>query len=317
MKQHIRLAGFVATLLSQLLAADFASGQGRRMEGDLETVLVRQNIYLMVMEPAGNMAVSVGDDGAFLIDDQFAPMTERILTAIGELTDHPLRYVLNTHWHGDHTGSNTNLGRLGYTIVAHDNVRARMDSVQYHLLFKTGTRPHPPEALPVITYSDRMSFYFNGDQIDVIHLPVAHTDGDSAFYFHEADVLHTGDAFINRGYPLIDVASGGTIKGQIEATNRLIDLIGDKTIIIPGHGPLTDKARMIEIRDMLVEARTRVVELIDQGLDLKAIKSAKPLAELDPLWGQGFIKGRAFVNIIYQSETGDWSIPDEITRWDE
>ena len=169
----------------------------------------------------------------------------------------------------------------------------------------------------MITYSERLTFYFNGDQIEVIHLPVAHTDGDSAFYFRKADVLHTGDAFINRGYPLIDVASGGTIKGQIEATNRLIDLIGQETIIIPGHGPLADRARMIEIRDMLVEARQRVVELIDQGLDLRAIKDAKPLAALDPVWGQGFIKGRAFVNIIYQSETGNWSIPDEITRWDE
>jgi cyclase len=317
MQRLFRFTVLVFASLVQLLSADIASAQGRRMEGDLERIPLRGNIYLMTMEPAGNIAVSIGSDGAFLIDDQFAPMTDRILTAIGELTDQPLRYVLNTHWHGDHTGSNENLGREGYMIVAHDNVRARMSSPQYHLLFKTGTKPHAPAALPVITYSDRMSFYFNGDQIDVIHLPVAHTDGDSAFYFRKADILHTGDAFINRGYPLIDIASGGTIKGQIEATNRLIDMIGDNTLIIPGHGPLADKKRMIEIRDMLVTARESVVTLIEQGMTLKEIKAANPLARLDPVWGEGFLQGRAFITIIYQSETGDWSLPEEINRWDE
>lgn len=299
--------------------ANSASAQGRRMEGDLEVIPVRDNIYLMVMEPAGNVAVSIGEDGVLMVDDQFAPMTARLLTAIDDLSDRPLRYVLNTHWHGDHTGGNLNLGNLGYTLVAHDNVHARMSSVQFHLLFRTGTRAHAAAALPVITYSDRMTFHLNGERVDVVHLPVAHTDGDSAVYFREADVLHTGDAFINRGYPLIDIASGGTIKGQIEATNQMLELIGDDTIIIPGHGPLADKRRMIEIRDMLVTARQKVVELIDQGLDARAVKAADPLAELNPVWEQGFVKSRAFVNIIYQSETGDWSVPaeGEIKRWDE
>ncbi len=317
MIMRIELILVVFVLFVQALVVNVASAQGRRMEGNLEVTPVRGNIYLLVMEPAGNVAVSVGDDGAFLIDDQFAPMTERILTAIAELTDQPLRYVLNTHWHGDHTGSNVNLGRMGYTIVAHDNVRKRMTSEQFHLLFKTGTRPRPDEALPIITYNNRMTFYFNDDRIDVIHLPVAHTDGDSAFYFRGANVLHTGDAFINRGYPLIDVASGGTIKGQIEATDRMIDMIGDDTIVIPGHGPLADKQRMIEIRDMLVTARESVVALIEKGMNLKEIKAAKPLAALDPVWGQAMLNGRAFVNIIYKSETGDWAIPDEIKRWNE
>lgn len=317
MNKKTWLIGIVSAAL--YLTANSVGAQGRRMEGNLEVIPVRDNIYLMVMEPAGNVAVWVGEDGLLMVDNQFAPMTGRILTAIAELTDRPLRYVLNTHWHGDHTGGNLNLGRMGYTLVAHDNVRERMNSVQYHLLFRTGTRPQPPQALPVITYSDRMTIHLAGERIDVIHLPVAHTDGDSAVYFQAPDVLHTGDAFINRGYPLIDIASGGTIQGQIEATNRMLELIGDNTIIIPGHGPLADRRRMIEIRDMLVTARQKVVELIDQGLDARAIKAADPLAELNPVWEQGFIKSRAFVNIIYQSETGDWSVPaaDEIKRWDE
>lgn len=300
-------------------SVDDAEAQGRRLEGPLEVVPLRDNLSMLVMEPAGNVLVSVGDDGVALIDDQFAPMTPRIKAAVAELSDQPIRYLFNTHWHGDHTGGNGNFGRDGVVIVAHDNVRERLTTEQFHLVFKARSAPRTPEHLPVITFNDTMTFYFNGDVIDVVHVPVAHTDGDAIFYFRNADVMHTGDAFINRGYPLIDIASGGTIKGQIEATNRMLELIGDNTIIIPGHGPLADKRRMTEIRDMLVTARQKVVELIDQGLDARAIKAADPLAELNPVWEEGFVKSRAFVNIIYQSETGDWSVPaeDEIKRWDE
>ena len=304
-------------VLLQVLSLPPASAQGRRFEGPLETVPLRGSVYMLVMEPAGNIGVSAGADGAFVIDDQFAPMTERIIAAVAELTDQPIAFVANTHWHGDHSGSNENFGRMGYTIVAHENVRARLNSNQYHLFFKTGTRPKPPDALPVITYDDRMTFYLNDEVIDIIHVPVAHTDGDSAFYFREANVLHTGDAFINRGYPLIDIASGGSIKGLIEAANQMLEIVNDETIIIPGHGPLADRARMIEIRDMLAEARARVVALIDQGMSLNEIKAAKPLATLDPEWGQELVKGRAFVTIVYQSETGNWEIPAEITRWNQ
>jgi len=314
------MPGKLPLIMSAVLALVSVSAFSQRvMEGDLEVIPVRDNIYLMVMEPAGNVAVSVGQDGVLMVDDQFAPMTDRLLKAVSDLTDRPLRYLLNTHWHGDHTGGNANFGKRGYAIVAHDNVHERLSSVQYHLLFRTGTRPQPPEALPVITYRDRMSFHLNGERVDLIHLPVAHTDGDSAVYFRESDVLHTGDAFINRGYPLIDIASGGTIKGQIEATNKLLELITSNTIIIPGHGPIADKRRMIQVRNMLMAARESVVELIDQGLDVRAIKAADPLKDLNPEWEVGFLKSRAFVNIIYQSETGDFSVPTEaeITRWDE
>jgi cyclase len=286
-----------------------ASGQGRRMEGDLEVSHLRGSVHLMVMEPAGNLGVSAGEDGGFIIDDQFAPMTGRIVAAVGELTEQPIKYVLNTHWHGDHTGSNENLGNMGHVIVAHDNVRARMSSDQYHLVFKAGTVPHPEAALPVITFSETMTFHFNDDVIHVIHVPNSHTDGDAIYYFEKADVMHTGDAFINRGYPLIDIASGGTINGTIAGINAMLERVGPDTIIIPGHGPLADRARMIEIRDMLVEARTAVVELIDAGMSLEEILEAGPLAGLDSQWAKGIVKGRLFTQIIYQSETGDWEVP--------
>jgi cyclase len=294
------------------IPVDDAEAQGRRLEGPLEVVPLRDNLSMLVMEPAGNVLVSVGDDGVALIDDQFAPMTPRIKAAVAELSDQPIRYLFNTHWHGDHTGGNGNLGKDGIVIVAHDNVRERLTTEQFHLVFKARSAPRTPEHLPVITFNDTMTFYFNGDVIDVVHVPVAHTDGDAIFYFRNADVMHTGDAFINRGYPLIDIASGGTIKGQIEATQRMIDMAGPDTIVVSGHGPLSDRERLIATRDMLIEARTRVVELIERGLSLKEIKDAAPLKALDSEWGTGFLKGRAFTQIIYWSETGDWVKPENM-----
>jgi len=285
MPSRLTTYGIVCALIVMTLSivAQPASAQGRRMEGDLEVTPVRGSVHLMVMEPAGNLGVSAGEDGAFIIDDQFGPMTGRIVEAVGKLTEQPIKYILNTHWHGDHTGSNENFGKLGHVIVAHDNVRARMNSDQYHLVFRAGTPPHPEAALPVITFSDTMTFHFNDDIIHVIHVPRAHTDGDTIYYFEKADVIHTCDAFINRGYPLIDIASGCTVKGQIEATDKMLEIVGPETIVIPGHGPLADRARMIEIRDMLIAARAAVVTLLEQGMSLDEIQAAKPLAELDPV----------------------------------
>ncbi len=308
--KYLKLLLLVITLLLGFNSNDLMAQ--RRMEGELKTSKVRDNIYLFEMGTAGNVAVSIGDDGVILIDDQFKPMTPRIIDAVKKLTDKPIRYVFNTHWHGDHTGGNRNFGKLGPVIVAHDNVRERMSTEQFHLFFMARSAPSPDEALPVITYSDGMTFYFNDDIIDVVHVPVAHTDGDSLFYFRKADVLHTGDAFINRGYPLIDIACGGTIKGQIEATNRMLELIGPNTIVISGHGPLADKKRLLEVRDMLVTARNKVRKLIDQNMSLQQIIAAKPLAELNSEWGKGFIKPKFFVTIIFQSETGNWTRPENM-----
>ena len=312
MLNGIHVTGVLLLISMQLAVVVDTHAQGRKMEGDVTSVRVRDNIYMFVMEPAGNVAVSVGEDGVAIVDDQFAPMTKRINTAVAELTDKPVRYVFNSHWHGDHTGGNRNLGKQGPVIVAHDNVRQRLSTEQFHLFFKARSAASPPEALPVITFNDSMTFYFNSDVIDVVHMPDAHTDGDAVFHFRNADVIHAGDVFINRGYPLIDIASGGSIKGQIAATNRILEMMGPDTIIMPGHGPLADKARVTAIRNMLLTAWVTVADLIIQGKTLEEIVAAKPLAELDPEWGQGFVKAKTFITIIYQSETGDWEKPENM-----
>jgi cyclase len=312
MWNRVRYLTVLALVSVQLMFAYGLHAQGRKMEGDIETVQVRDNIFMFVMEPAGNVAVSVGEDGVALVDDQFDPMTQRINAAVAELTDKPIRYVFNSHWHGDHTGGNRNFGKQGPVIVAHDNVRQRMSAEQFHLFFKARSPASPPEALPVITFNDTMTFYFNGDVIDVVHMPNAHTDGDAVFHFRNADVIHAGDVFINRGYPLIDIASGGTIMGQIAATNRILEMMGPDTIVIPGHGPLADKGRVMAIRDMLIKAWTNVADLIIEGKSLEEIIAAEPLAELDPEWGQGFVRAKTFIQIIYQSETGAWEKPENM-----
>ena len=299
-----------AVLLSALFLVSSTTWAQRVIEGPLQVSPIRDSLHLFEMEPAGNVVVSAGPDGAFIIDDQFAPMAPQIVEAVSELTDQPIRYILNTHFHDDHAGANAALGSDGYTIVAHDNARSRMSSDQWHLFFKDITPATATAGLPVITFSDSMSFYFNNDVVRVVHIPKAHTDGDAIFYFEKADLLVTGDAFINRGFPLIDVAGGGSIKGQIEATNRMLDFVSEETIVVPGHGPLADRARMIEIRDMLVTARGAVVELIEQGMTLDEIKTAQPLADLEVEWGTGFVRAKAFATIIYWSETGDWELPE-------
>ncbi len=303
--------GFARPWAVMLLALPMVvQAQARRMEGPIETVAVRDNLSMLVMEPAGNVLVSVGADGVALIDDQFAPQTTRIIDAVKVLSDQPVRYVFNTHWHGDHSGGNGNLADRGAVIIAHDNVRKRLTEAQFHLAIKARSAPRSAEHLPVITFNNRMTFYLNGDVIDVIHVPHAHTDGDALFYFRNADVLHTGDAFINRGYPLIDVASGGTIAGQITATQAMIDLAGPDTIVVSGHGPLADRQRLIAMRDMLITARAEVRKLIDRGKTLAEIINAAPLQNLDSEWGIGFVKAPMFITIIYQSETGDWETPE-------
>lgn len=281
-----------------------ALAQNQRQEGDLTVTPVRGSVHFLVMEPAGNVAVSAGADGAFIIDDQFAPMVPRIGAAVAKLTDKPIRYILNTHWHGDHSGGNEGFGRQGYVIVAHDNVRTRMSTEQFSGFFNRAVPASPPEALPIITFSDSMTFHFNGDTVRVVHVPRAHTDGDAVFHFVTADVLHAGDVFVRYGYPFIDLASGGSIAGMIAGLDRVLAILGPNTIVIPGHGKLAGRADVQEFRDMLTTARERVVAAMTSGRTPDQVVGAQLLADLDARWGQGFLKAEQFVRTIIESEKG-------------
>jgi len=246
----------------------------------------------------GNIGVSVGPDGVFLVDDQFAPATPDILAAVEELGGGAPRFLLNTHWHGDHTGGNENLGKSGATIFAHHEVRTRMASPAYAERFGSAAAPG---ALPVVTYGEGVTFHVNGDTVRAFHVGPAHTDGDTVLHFEQADVIHMGDTFFNGLYPFVDLSSGGSVPGVQAAVEQVLALCGDGTKVIPGHGPVTDRAGLTAYRDMLKGCVDAVRALMDEGKDQAAVVAAKPTAPWDEVWGGGFIAPDAFAATIFKS----------------
>ena len=212
----------------------------------------------------GNIGLSVGDDGVVMIDDQFAPLTDKILAAIRALNDGEIRFLINTHMHGDHTGGNENLGKQGIVILARDEVRVRMSATQ------------PEIALPVLTFADDITIHLNGEEVMAIPMPPAHTDGDSLIYFTTSNVLHTGDFFRAVGYPFIDLANGGTLQGTIEALAMVIGMYGPDTIIIPGHGVLSTREDVMAFRDMILDVTEKVRPLVASGMTYEQVAAADP-----------------------------------------
>ncbi|MEM1126042.1 MAG: MBL fold metallo-hydrolase, partial [Bacteroidota bacterium] len=260
------------------------------------------NLYMLVGR-GGNIGLSVGDDGAFMIDDQFAPLTDTILEAVAALTDASVRFVVNTHWHGDHTGGNENMGAAGALIVAHENVRRRMSTEPFTAAFNRTTPPSPEAALPVITFTDEVTFYWNDDVLRVLHLPHAHTDGDAVIHFAEAHAVHMGDTYFNGFYPYIDVSAGGTIDGVIHVARTVIEMSDEDTAILPGHGPLSSQAELQAYHDLLVELRDGIQALIDQGLSRDEVIAAKPTRAYDAQYGQGFMRPDLWTGLVYDSLT--------------
>jgi len=287
------------TIFLVLLVSSSVSITAQRSFDDVEISAqkVADGVYLL-QGVGGNIGASIGKDGIFLVDDQYAPLTEKITAALAAIDDGPVRFVLNTHWHGDHTGGNENLGRTGALIVAHDDVRTRMSVDQFVEIFEREVPASSPAALPVVTFNDTVTFHLNDDVIHVFHVPPAHTDGDSIVHFREADVVHMGDVYWNGMYPVIDYSAGGSIDGMIEAVEIALALVGPATRVIPGHGEISGRAELVAFRDMLRSARERIVPLVRSGKSLEEIVAAKPTAELDETWGQGFMKPEMFVKAV-------------------
>jgi cyclase len=290
----------VAAILCSLAALPAVAQQQDFSKVEVKSQKVAGGVYLLTGS-GGNIGVSVGKDGVYVIDDQYAPLTGKILAAIRELSPDPVRFVVNTHWHGDHTGGNENLGKTGAILVAHENVRKRMSTEQFIAAFNRKVEPSPEAALPIVTFTEAVTFHWNGDEIRVHHVAPAHTDGDSVIHFVKADVIHMGDTFTNGTFPFVDTASGGRVDGFVAAADGALAVATDRTRIIPGHGPLGTKADLQAFRDMVKTVRDRVAQLKAEGKTREQAVAAKPTADLDAKWGGGFMKGDTFVGLAYDS----------------
>jgi glyoxylase-like metal-dependent hydrolase (beta-lactamase superfamily II) len=268
----------------------FAQAQQDFSAVQIKTHQVSGNVYYLEGQ-GGNVGLLVGDDGVLMIDDQFAPLSEKLQAAIKALSNKPIRMLINTHVHGDHTGGNENFGKLGIDIVAHDNVRVR--------LAKPATgNPAPAVALPIVTFADSMTMHLNGETVTIKKLPPSHTDGDSFIHFAKADVIHTGDSFRTVGYPGVDFANGGSVKGMIAALQALYDAAGPNTKILPGHGVVVNRAEIAAQRDLTVELQKRFTDLIKRGMTLEQVVAAKPTADLDMKYGSSERLIPAFYNAV-------------------
>lgn len=247
----------------------------------------------------GNIGLSYGEDGNALVDDQYAPLTDKIVAAVKSVDPDPVKFVINTHWHRDHSGGNENLGKAGAVIVAHDNVRRRMSVDQFSNLF--GATPASPKAaLPVVTFGEGVTLHLNGDELQVIHVRNAHTDGDSLIYWRKAKVLHMGDVFFHKmSLPFIDLESGGSIDGEIAAVRKALEIAAPDAKIVPGHGPVATRAELEAYLAMLVDVRGKVAAAIAAGKTLQAIKADNPAKPYEI--PKGFISADAFVETIFTS----------------
>src|SRR5689334_15610267 len=283
-----------------LFASSVAAQQTDYSKVQIKVTKVGGNVY-MLEGAGGNIGVSVGEDGILIVDDQFAPLADKIRESLKTLGQGKLRFILNTHWHGDHTGGNVAFGPEA-PIIAHDNVRKRLSTEQRSEFFKSTTPASPKEALPVITFDQSLSVHFNGEEIKVIHFPHGHTDGDSVIFFTNSNVIHMGDDFFAGRFPFVDLDSGGSVVGLTKNIAEIIPKIPAGAKLIPGHGPVSTVDDLKAYQRMLIETTEIVRKQIAAKKTLDQIKKEGLPAEWKP-WGEGFIKTDVWIELVYRSLT--------------
>jgi len=269
----------------------------------INTTKLTDSVY-MLKGSGGNIIVSVEKDGVFMVDDQFAPLTEKIKEAISKITDKPVKFVINTHWHSDHTGGNENFGELGAIIVSHDNVRKRLSTEQFIDFFQRTVPPLSEKGLPIVTFSDNMSIFQNDQEIMIIHIDNGHTDGDSIVYFTKNNVIHVGDVYNDNSYPFIDLSSGGSINGLISSLETILSIIDDKTQVVSGHSEVSNKSNVDDFTNMLKNVRKNVSQMMEDGKSLEEIIASQPTSKYDQIYYANTSRQpEDFVTFIYQSIT--------------
>ncbi len=269
----------VVLCLAVVFAAAAVSAQQDFSKVEIKTTKLGGNVHQLEGQ-GGHIGVLAGPDGVLMVDSQFAPLTEKIVAAIRAIDPGPIRFLINTHVHGDHTGGNANLGALGVTIVARPQLRARLENPSPGAGGAPG-KPAPPAALPRLTYDAPMTFHLNGEQVQLVPIPAAHTDGDTLVKFVNADVMMTGDFYRSMGYPNIDRANGGTLSGMVAGLTKIVELSGPSTKIVPGHGAVVDKTAVAAHRDMIIALRDKLAPMVKKGMTVEQITAAKPTADFD------------------------------------
>ena len=267
---------------------------------EIKTTDIGDNVYMLEGQ-GGNITVALAKDGIIMVDGQFAPLHDKIKAAISTISNLPVKYLINTHYHGDHTGGNEGFAKDGVTVMAQENVRKRLAAGTTNGLTGAKTPPAAAGALPADTYTNFSKVRLPGRVANLRHIPNAHTDGDTYVWFKTANVLSTGDTFTNGRYPNIDFANGGNIKGMIAAADAYLKLVTARTKIVPGHGPLADKKALTEYRAMLVTARDRMAVLVKEGKTEDDVVAAKPFADLDAKWAPTELASKNFIRVVYHS----------------
>ena len=267
---------------------------------EIKTTDLGDNVYMLEGQ-GGNITVAVAKDGIIMVDGEFAPLHDKIKSAVAAVSNQPIKYLVNTHFHGDHTGGNEPFAKDGVTVVSEANVKKRLEAGTSNGLTGVKTPPAAPGALPAKAYTGAFKIMLNGRVADLKHIANAHTDGDTYVWFKTANVLSTGDTFTNGRYPNIDFANGGNIKGMIAAADAYLKLTNAKSRIVPGHGPVADKAALIEYRTMLITARDRMAKLVKDGKTEDDVLAAKPFADLDTKWALTELASKNFIRVVYHS----------------
>lgn len=297
----MRRTSTIALVAMLCIATAGAQQEPDFSKAEIKSEKLADNLYMLVSSGvlAGNVALLAGPNGALLVDDQFTPMVPKINEAVAAVSSAPVRFVLNTHWHDDHTGGNAPLGKAGAVIIAHDNTLKRVSTEQFLDLFNARMPAKPPEAWPVVTFADSVSLHLNGEDIEAVHVANAHTDSDAMVYFKKANVVHTGDVFPGPIYPFVDTGSGGSLDGVIAAAATVLSRIDDDTRIIPGHAAVQKKQDLAAWRGMLISVRNRVSEAIRAGKTQEQVVAAGVTKEFDAKYGSGFINPTVFVQRAY------------------
>lgn len=295
MKKNLTI--FLMTIMSLSLFAqrDFSNVE-------IKSQKINEKIHMLIGS-GGNIGILDGEDGVFMIDNQYGPLSDKIKATVNGITNQPIKYILNTHWHFDHSGGNLNFNTPDLTLLAHENVKVRLENDQHVEPFGWDIEALPKEGLPELTFSDKMTLYLNEEEIVIIHPEKAHTDGDAITFFKTSNIIHAGDVFVRYGYPFIDASSGGSIDGIIDGLNIIIAMSDENTQIIPGHGELASRSDVMEVRNMLEETAAVLKREIAKGSSVDTIINANPLAKWDEKWNNSFITSKIFIQLVYASLT--------------